>query len=310
MAALDHAPPPFFKRGPAPLALLTLYVMLSVSLLVIDARFRTLDLLRQALTVITHPLQQLAHAPMQLLGEAGSYFASVSRLQEENERLRRGALDRAPQTLRLEQLEAENIRLRKLLGVREREHASGQVARILYGARDPFQRRIIIDRGQQDEITAGRPVIDERGIVGQVTRVFPFTSEVTLVTDKEQAVPVQIVRNGLRSVAFGVGGGRMELRFMPANADVQDGDLLVTSGLDGTFLPGFPVARVERIERDTSYSFARIHCAPVAGVENHGEVMVLQPPAALPERPRADQAVDGAPQDAAPRGRKKRPRRD
>ena len=127
-------------------------------------------------------------------------------------------------------------------------------------------------------------MVDDAGLVGQVTRVFPFVSEVTLITDKDQAVPVQIVRNGLRSVVFGLGHGQLELRFMPANADVQNGDLLVTSGLDGVFLPGLPVARVVHIERDTSYSFARIYCEPVAGVEKHGEVMIIEArtPAALP----------------------------
>ena len=105
--------------------------------------------------------------------------------------------------------------------------------------------------------------------------MFPFASEITLITDKEQSIPVQIVRNGLRSVVFGLGNGQLELRFMPANADVQNGDLLVTSGLDGVFLAGLPVARVTHIERDTSYSFARIFCEPLAGVENYNEVMVL-----------------------------------
>jgi len=141
---------------------------------------------------------------------------------------------------------------------------------------------VIVDKGQQDKIVAGQPVVDETGIVGQITRVFPFVSEVTLITDKDQAVPVQIVRNGLRSVIFGLGNGQLELRFMPANADVQNGDLLVTSGLDGIFLAGLPVAKVVHIERDTSYSFARIYCEPVAGVESFGEVMVLDARATAP----------------------------
>jgi len=123
------------------------------------------------------------------------------------------------------------------------------------------------------------------GVVGQVTRVFPFSAEVTLITDKDQAVPVQIVRNGMRSVAFGLGNGQLELKYMPANADVQPGDVLVTSGLDGIYLPGFPVARVINVERDSAYSFARIYCAPIAAVENFGEVMVLDPRKPLPAQP-------------------------
>ena len=290
---MNHQPPPFFKRGPAPLAQLTFYAALSLALLVIDARFHTLDLLRQGLSVFTHPLQQFAQAPVQMFSNAASYFSSVSLLRDENARLKRSRIDDAATLLRTEHLESENQRLRRLLDVKARQKANGRVAQILYAARDPFSRRIVLDKGQQDKIEAGQPVIDDDGVVGQVTRVFPFVAEVTLITDKDQAVPVQIVRNGLRSVVFGLGNGQLELRFMPANADVQNGDLLVTSGLDEIYLPGFPVAKVVHIERDASYSFARIFCVPLAGVESFGEVMVLTLPAAnpLPKELARDSAV-------------------
>ncbi|MGB8053389.1 MAG: rod shape-determining protein MreC, partial [Azonexus sp.] len=169
--------------------------------------------------------------------------------------------------------------------VKERENAKGQVAQILYTARDPFSRKVIVDKGQQSGVVAGQPAIDEAGVVGQVTRVFPFSAEITLISDKDQAVPVQIVRSGQRSVVFGLGNGQMELRYMPANADVQVGDVLVTSGLDSVYLQGFPVARVVNIERDSAYSFARIFAAPIAGVENFGEVMILDPRQPLPPPP-------------------------
>lgn len=283
---MDHQPPPFFKRGPAPLALLSFYVALSLALLVIDARLQALEVLRQAISTFTQPVQHLAQLPVQFLDNAGNYFVSVSRLQDENAQLKRARLENVAQLLRTQQLEVENERLRRLLAVKQRQQASGQIAQILYSVRDPYSRRIVIDKGQQDKVVTGQPVTDDVGIVGQVTRVFPFVAEVTLITDKEQAVPVQIVRTGLRSVVFGLGNGQLELRYLPANADVQDGDVLVTSGLDGIFLPGFPVAKVAHIERDTSYSFARIFCVPLAGVENFSEVMILDPrPAvALPEQ--------------------------
>ena len=282
---MDHQPPPFFKRGPAPLARLAFYAALSVALLFIDARFQTLELVRKAVSLVTHPLQQAAHAPIEFIDNAGHYISSISRFQDENTRLKRGQLESATTLLRLRQLESENARLRKLLDIRDRQHVDGVVGRILYAARDPFSRRIVVDKGQQNNIEGGQPVIDETGVVGQVTRVFPFASEITLITDKEQSIPVQIVRHGLRSVVFGLGNGQLELRFMPANADVQNGDLLVTSGLDGVFLAGLPVARVTHIERDTSYSFARIFCEPLAGVENYNEVMVLarRTPEDIPE---------------------------
>lgn len=257
------------------MARLSFYATLSLALIFVDSRFQTLELLRQGVSLFTHPIQQAAHAPVDFLENAGSYFSSVTRFQEENARLKRSQLDAALALLRTRQLESENDRLRKLLEVKERQPINGRVSQILYAARDPFSRRVIVDKGQQDKIVAGQPVVDDAGVIGQITRVFPFVSEITLITDKDQAVPVQIVRNGLRSVVFGLGNGQLELRFMPANADVQNGDVLVTSGLDGIFLQGLPVAKVVHIERDTSYSFARIYCEPVAGVENFGEVMVL-----------------------------------
>lgn len=277
MAGIDHNPPPFFKRGPAPLALLSLYIGFSLSMLVLDHRFHYLEYLRQGVAVIAHPLQLLAHAPQQVLDNTNDYLTTVGTLQRENAKLHRSQLDSAATVMRVRHLEAENARLRRLLDLKERESGGGQAARILFAARDPFSRRVIVDRGLQNQVIAGQPVIDDQGIVGQVTRVYPLLSEVTLITDKDQAVPVQVVRNGLRSVVFGLGNGQLELRYMPANADVQDGDVLVTSGLDGIFLPGLPVAKVVHIERDTSYSFARISCTPVAGVENFGEVVILNP---------------------------------
>ena len=285
MAGIDHAPPPFFKRGPAPLALLTFYIALSLAIFVVDLRFRSLDILRQSVALLVDPVQRVAQTPGSLVDYAGNYLNGIRLLQKENTELKNAQLATAPNLQRLTQLEAENERLRKLLEVKEREKAKGQVAQILYTARDPFSRRIVVDKGQQANVVAGQPAIDESGVVGQVTRVFPFSAEVTLITDKNQSVPVQLVRNGQRSVVFGLGNGQLELRYMPANADVQEGDVLVTSGLDGIYLPGFPVAKVIRIERDSAYSFARIFCVPIAGVENFGEVMVLSPRQALPERP-------------------------
>lgn len=285
MAGSQPISTPFFKRGPAPLALLTFYVALAVTLLVVDLRYRSLDVVRQAVSVFVDPLQRVAQTPGGLVDHAQTYLVGIGALQEENNRLKRAQLDTAPNLQRLAQLEMENTRLRQLLSVSEREQARGQVAQILYTARDPFARRIVVDKGQQASIVAGQPVIDEVGIVGQVTRVFPFSAEVTLITDKQQSVPVQVVRTGLRSVAFGLGNGRLELKYIPANADVKEGDVLVTSGLDGIYLPGFPVAKIVKIERDSVFAFATIHCEPIAGVENFNEVMILDPRQALPERP-------------------------
>jgi rod shape-determining protein MreC len=302
---MDHQPPPFFRRGPAPLARLSFYAMLSLALLFFDSRFQTLELLRLAVSLFTHPLQQAAHAPVEFLQDSARYFSSLSSLEEENLLLKRERLSSVETLLRTRQLEAENERLRKLLGVRERQGINGRVAQIVYAPRDPFSRRVVVDKGQQDRLSAGQPVVDDAGVVGQVTRVFPFLSEITLITDKDQVIPIQVLRTGQRSVVFGLGDGRLELRFLPVNADVRNGDVLVTSGLDGVFPRGLPVARVSHVEHDASYSFARIFCEPFAGVEHFGEVMVLDPVEALnlPEDLRLPPAPAGKP---AARRRSKR----
>ncbi|MDR0379145.1 MAG: rod shape-determining protein MreC [Candidatus Accumulibacter sp.] len=282
---MDSQPPPFFNRGPAPLARLSFYAMLSLALLFFDSRFQTLELLRQGVSLFTYPVQQTVQAPLDFLRKSTEYFFVLSRLEQENTLLRRARLVSAETLLRTQQLEAENQRLRRLLEVREQRRINGSVAQIIYAPRDPFSRRVVVDKGQQDRLSAGQPVVDDAGVIGQVTRVFPFVSEVTLITDKDQAIPVQILRTGQRSVVFGLGDGRLELRFLPINADVQNGDMIMTSGLDGVFPRGLPVARVSHIERDISYTFARVYCMPLAGVENFGEVMVLDPrePLAIPE---------------------------
>lgn len=306
MAGIDHAPPPFFKQGPAPLALLTFYLAVSLAIFVVDLRFQSLELLRQSIALVVDPVQRVAQTPGSLVDYAASYFQGMRALQQENIELKHTQLTTAPNLQRLAQLEMENERLRKLLSVKEREKASGQVAQILYTARDPFSRKIIVDKGQQAGIVAGQPAIDETGVVGQVTRVFQFSAEITLITDKDQVVPVQIVRSGQRSVVFGLGNGQLELRYMPANADIQIDDVLVTSGLDGIYLPGFPVARVVNIERDNAYSFARIFCVPIAGVENFGEVMVLDARQPLPPAPPASAGRPGSSDQPALRGRNKK----
>ena len=296
---MDYQPLPFFKRGPAPLVHLSFYVMFSLALLFFDARFQTLDLLRQGISLFTHPVQQIVHAPIGFLEKSANYFSSLSSLEERNTHLKRELLSNAEALLRTQELETENNRLRQLLEVRERQNIGGRVAQILYAPRDPFSRRIVVDKGQQDRIIAGQLAIDATGVVGQVTRIFPYVSEITLITDKDQAIPVQVLRTGRRSIVFGLGDGRLELRFLPIDTDIQDNDLLVTSGLDGIFPRGLPVARVSHIERDTSYTFARIYCQPMASVENFGEVMVLDPRKAMnipeeaktlsPEKPMAKQ---------------------
>jgi rod shape-determining protein MreC len=283
---MEHSPPPFFKTGPTPLARLLIFSALSVATLLADARFNVLTPLRQAAATVLYPLQRIAHAPAGIAQRIGEFFVTQAALREENARLLQEKLASAPALQQLQALHAENRQLRGLLALRERVSPEAKAAEVLYRARDPFSRKVVIDKGLQDGIEAGQVVVDAIGVVGQVTRVYPWLSEVTLITDKGQAVPVQNLRSGLRGVLFGTGReGELELRFMPVNADVQNGDALVTSGIDGTYPPGLPVAEVTSVQRDAGMVFARIGARPLAGVSSHAHVLVLSWHRAAPPRP-------------------------
>jgi rod shape-determining protein MreC len=283
---MEHSPPPFFKRGPAPLVRLFFFASLSLALLVIDARFRYAEGLRNALAIVAYPLQRAATAPIDLLGAVGAYLSTQAQLVEDNAALRAKALALSQDAQRYQAAEAEAAQLRRLIGAAERITVKTTPAELLYAGRDPYAHKVFIDRGSQHGIKPGSPVADEAGVVGQVTRVHPLISEVTLLTDRDQAIPVQVVRSGLRAVAFGGGpSGMVELRFMAADAEIQNGDRLVTSGIDGTYPPGLPVATVVRIERDAELSFVRVLSKPAAGVERGRFVLVLSDESARPARP-------------------------
>lgn len=278
---MEHTPPPLFVRGPAPFVRVVFFSVLAIFLMVLDSRFGYMEPLRQGLLWIAYPIQRAATAPITLFEKVSEFFVSQTQLQQENATLRGERLQAAQDVLRLQALEQENAQLRSLLSARERQPLKSVFAEIVYHGRDPFTRKVIIDRGSQDGIEAGQPVIDVGGVVGQVTRVHPLISEVTLVIDKEHAVPVQVVRNGLRGVAYGSGDGTtMELRFMATNAEIENGDMLVTSGIDGVYPPGLPVAKVQRVDRAAGFSFARITLTPAGGPGQNREVLVLSKPQA------------------------------
>jgi rod shape-determining protein MreC len=225
-------------------------------------------------------------APADLFHAVANYFGGTAALQEENAALKTKQLRVAPELLQLEALKEENNQLRRLLDAQERTPRKSVFAEILYAGRDPFSRKVVIDKGSQSGIQPGQPVIDDVGVIGQVTRVYLLMSEVTLLSDKDQAIPLQVLRNGLRAVAYGgAEGGMLDLRFMAANADIRNGDTLVTSGIDGTYPPGLPVATVARIERDAAYAFAKITLTPTAGTDRYRQVLVLSSEAKAPPPP-------------------------
>lgn len=287
---MEHTPPPFFIRGPTPFVRLFLCSLLSVALLIADARYKYLDGMRQVVAIVVYPLQRLAAAPGAMLGRIGEFFVTQSALRTENARYSEQLLQDALTVQKYKALAAENAHLRELLAARQRFPESAVVAEVLYTGRDPFARKVIVDKGTQEDIKSGRPVIDQIGLIGQVTRVYPWLAEITLITDRAQAVPVQNLRNGLRAVLGGTGNdAQLELKFIPLNADFQNGDELVTSGIDGVYPPGLPVAVVSGVERNAAYLFARITCKPVAGVASHGQVLILNQETKVPERPVAEE---------------------
>jgi rod shape-determining protein MreC len=276
LRGFESGPPPLFNQGVSARARLAFFAFLAIALIIIDSRIKALETVRVGVGIVLYPVQQALLVPGRIVAAAGDYFTSIMTLQRENDALRRRQLESAQQLAQAQQLAIENERLRQLLGARERIGNNAILGSVLYESRDRFSHKIVLHVGTDDGVQAGSPVIDDVGVVGQVTRVFRNTSEVTLLTDKDQSIPIQIARNGLRGIAFGgADSGTLELRFMAANADIENGDLAVTSGLDGIYPAGLPVGRVVLVERAAKDQFARIVLAPAAGVESHTSLLVL-----------------------------------
>lgn len=277
---------------------------LALFVMVADARFKITQPLRATLATAIYPLQWVVLRPVQLVQRGSDYFESLQAAQNSQEQARIKLALQAQRAAQVEQLSNENSRLRKLLTLRDQLTTPAQAAEVLYDSADPYTRRVVVDKGQIHGVLAGSPVIDESGVLGQVTRVYPLVSEVTLVIDRDHAIPVLNTRTGARSVAYGdplYQGGSLELRFMAGNADVQQGDVLSTSGVDGVYPPGLPVARIDKIERRADSAFARIYCQPLSLIHGVKHVMLLSPVATqIPDRPSVEPA-----QTAPKKGAKK-----
>ncbi|MDT8990205.1 rod shape-determining protein MreC [Curvibacter sp. APW13] len=292
LGTLDRQPPPFFRQGPSAQSKLAVYSALAIFLMVADARFGVMQPLRTALATALYPVQWVAMLPARGASVATAYMESLTAAQEKEAQAHFKLASMSARANQVEQLTLENERLRKLLDLRGRTHAQSLAAQVLYDAADPFTRKVIIDKGMTQGIALGSPVLDESGVVGQVTRIYPLVSEVTLVIDRDHSIPVLNVRTGARGVAFGDMSSTthgMELRYMAANADVSEGDILNTSGVDGIYPPGLPVARVSKVERRVDTVFARIYLTPIGRVSGTNHVLVLEPVSAqIPPRPEPD----------------------
>jgi len=286
---MRHIPvesPAFFHRGPSPFARLAFFGIIAVALLFADTRYRYLENIRHVGAIVLYPLQRAVQMPGEALAYVATFFSSQRALADGNATLKRQLVAQATAVQGYPLLQQDNARLAALLDLRRRYGGAATAVEVLYTGRDPFAQKLFVDKGADAGLVPGEAVIDADGVVGQVTRVFPFMAEVTLVSDKDHAVPVKVMRSGVRSVLFGSGAGRPpELRFTAPNADIAVGDVLVTSGIDGTYPAGLAVAQVATLERDTGQMFARITAQPLAGVYRSLHLLVLTQAAALPPQP-------------------------
>ena len=302
LGTIDRTPPPFFRQGVSALTKLVFCSALALFLMIADTRFTLITQLRAALATLLHPVERALLVPNQTLTEGALYLHGLAAARGREEDARRQLALQSQRVTEVERLQAENARLRALLDLQPALKVRSTAAEVLYEAKDPYSRKLFIDRGAQAGIVAGAPVINEQGVVGQVTRVYPLTAEVTLMVDKDAVVPVLNTRTQQRSAAYGTANGLgMELRFVPTNTDVRRDDALVTSGVDGVYPSGIAVARVADVRRQGAGGFSQIDLVPVASLDSIRHLLVLEPIGLqLPPPP------EPAPKPAAdPRSRRK-----
>lgn len=275
---MEYNPPPLFRQGLSALVKVVVFSLFALCLLLLDSRTHILFVIREVVSTVLYPLEQAALSPRQAWRAVDGHFTSVVQLEKEILRLESEAIKNAVVLDQVRQLAMENAQLRSLLGASQHLPVKSIVAEILYDAKDPYTRKIIIDRGAKEGVVLGQAVVDEQGVLGQVTRVLPLVSEVTLLTDKDQLIPVMVERTGLRAVVHGRGQSNiLDVRFVGLDADIVNGDFLVTSGIDGVYPAGLRVAQIVRVEKKSQDMFSLVWCRLLAGVNRHRQVLVLFP---------------------------------
>jgi rod shape-determining protein MreC len=287
LGTLDRNPPPFFRQGYSAFSKLVFFSALALFLMVADTRFKLAVPVRGVIATVLNPVERTLRVPLEMWLGGADYLQGLSHALQAEDAARRQLAAQAERSARAGALAAENARLRALLELRPALQVRSISAEVLYEAPDPYSRKVVLDRGAMNGVALGSPVVNENGVLGQVTRVYPLNAEVSLLTDKDAAIPVLNSRTQQRSAAFGTAlGGGMELRFIASNADVQPGDLLTTSGVDGVYPPGLPVAKVSSVDRKGDAGFARILLQPTANPDAVRHVLVLEPlNLQLPKRP-------------------------
>jgi len=270
--------PAFFVRGASAFSRMVFFCALSIIIMAMDARLNYLSQVRQAFIGALHPFEMMANAPSDWYRDVKKYFSAHNELVQENYALKQQAFEHKVMLQRLSTIQAENVHLRSLLNGNIPIQPKAILGEISHTGRDPFTSVVVVNRGSQHNIKAGQAVVDSKGVVGQVTRVYPFSSEVTLITDKDLSIPIQIERNQLRAIAFGEGNNTLDIPFLPTNVDIKEGDKLVTSGIDGIYPAGLAVATVTKIQQNPESPFAKIICTPIAEVTNHLQLLLLELP--------------------------------
>jgi rod shape-determining protein MreC len=266
---------PIFARGIPLQVRLILAVIFSLLLLI--ARHQV-EPSRQVLSSLLSPLQCLSAVPSRFAQWVGGHFASKSFLEQQNHELLYQQLMMSERLQKFEHIHQENIRLRNLLGSQIRLDARKVVTEVMAVASDPYHHYIVLRVGELDGVYEGQTVIDGKGIIGQVTQVGALTSRVLLISDVQHAIPVRIARSDVRSIAYGTGEiNEIELKHLPISTDVQEGDLVVSSGLGGRFPEGYPVARINKVERDPNHRYAIVSAEPIAALDRVRYVLLLWP---------------------------------
>lgn len=255
-----------------------LLIILSVALMTADHRSNYIHTVRSGLAVLVYPLQYAVNLPADFMGWASDTFVSRSTLQKENTELRTQNRLLKAQLQKLTFIESENIHLRELLQSAKRAGERVLIAELLAVDLDPYKKQVVINKGStHDKLYVGQPLVDAHGVMGKLVHVTPFSSSALLITDPNHAVPIQVNRNGLRAIAIGTGEGLLELPHLPNNADIQVGDLLVSSGLGCVYPAGYPVARVTDVKTNPSLPFAEVLAEPVAQLQRSREVLLVWP---------------------------------
>ena len=251
-------------------------MVVSIVLMVLDHRQHHLHVVRSALAVLTAPLQGIAQLPVTAVDWFHETFATRRRLEKENTTLHEANLILKARLQKLEALEAENLQLRNLLDSSIKVGERVLIGELISVDLDPYTQQVTINKGSTSGVYEGQPVLDAEAVMGQVVHTTPFTSRVLLVTDTSHALPVQVQRNGLRTIAVGTGRtNQLELPYLPINADIRQGDVLVTSGLGGTFPPGYPVAVVSTVSRKSGEAFPHVLATPQAHLDRVREVLLV-----------------------------------